>query len=199
MPEPLPLDYERAAPPPPRNFGRLLLLLGVAALVFTVYLMRASPVSHRQTPPRARCSNNLRQIALGIMMYCKDNNQQYPSEISLLLVTEDLSADVFLCPNTADTKLLDSPAQQAATLLSGGHCSFVYVGAGFNSAATSDHAVAFEPPNSHEEFSNVMYGDGHVESQPFQTIVQLVPELEAGHNPPVLRTLTAAHAKTIYT
>lgn len=201
MPEHVPLDYERITPPRGPSLGRLMLWLFVGIFVigtFVFALMPSLPHGH-PPPPRILCANNLRQIGLAIMLYSGQNKGQYPSYVGSLIITQGLGAEVFVCPATSDTVQKARPAQQAATLLSGTHCSYVYVGAGVTTLARSDTVVAFELPGNHPEaFGNVLYADGHVETPPFETLVQLVPELEAGRNPPALRPLTEAQAKMIY-
>lgn len=201
MPEPPPLDYEPvSAPRPPRNIS-IFWLVPVFAVAFFVLAIALFQGGHGpEHANRARCAENLRQIGLAIRLYCNDDEQHYPSDVGLLLPTPamSLSAETFVCPSTTDTKRTPS-AQQAAKLLSAGHCSYIYVGAGMTSSAGSDEVVALELPDNHsKDGGNVLYGDHHVSWEPFETLVQLVPELEAGRNPPVIRPLTAAQAKTMY-
>ena len=183
---------------PPRDLSFLWVILAVVVLCVSMgSLMMPRLATPRDTPPRARCSNNLRQIGLAITMYCNDNQQQYPSDLGLLILTEELSSEVFVCPSGSEVKAQGELPAMAATLLSGGHCSFVYVGAGMTSSARQDDVVAFELPDNHGQRAggNVLYSDAHVEFQPFDTLVQLVPELEAGRNPPVIRPLTVKAGK----
>jgi len=63
----------------------------------------------------------------------------------------------------------------------------------------ASEVIAFEFPDNHaKESGNVLWGDGHVSWERFETLVQLVPELEAGHNPPRFRTLTRGEADAMY-
>ena len=198
MSKPAPLDYEPVTPRPRRNFSILWVIPGVLVLLF-IMIPFLVPHGHSRDGNRAKCANNLRQIGLGIMMYCNDNKQQFPNDVGLLIPTQGLSAEVFVCPSSNDTKLQGASTQPAAMLLSSDHCSYVYVGAGMTSSAGVNDVVAFELPGNHaKDGGNVLYADAHVEWEGFHVLVQLVPELEAGRNPPVMRPLTVAQAKTMY-
>jgi prepilin-type processing-associated H-X9-DG protein len=171
-------------------------VLGIVPVGFVVtFLAAARMAAHEE--PRADCANNMRQIGLAIAMYCHDNHQQFPSDLATLIPTENLSPKVFVCGQSSDTQ-----APQAAKLLSGGHCSYVYVGAGMTDApGAGDVVVAFELPGHHASRSgggNILYADGHVMWIELEQLVQLVPELEAGHNPPVIVPLSTAQAQTLY-
>jgi len=181
------LRSERQAPPAPHPLNAGLWVL--SAVIVLGYLFSASPGPRHEPANRAKCSNNLRQIGLAIHMYASENKRQYPPELAVLIPTEGLSAEVFVCPASNDTRLDGSPAQQAASLLSGDHCSYVYIGRGMTDAVGADHVVAFELPENHSRAGgNVLYGDAHVEWLRFDSLVQLVPEIEAGHNPPMFST-----------
>jgi hypothetical protein len=202
MPEPVPLDYQRnTMPRQPRSFRVFRLLVVFVVLWFVAPMVKSALNPPRVISARTRCSMNLSQIGLAISLYCRDNNQQFPSDLAALLLTEDASADMFICPASTDFVLPDATAQQqAATLLSGRHCSFIYVGAGMTSATNADALVAFELPDNHGKSAggNVLHAGGYVTWLAFEDVVQLVGELEAGHNPPVIQPLTPAQAWTLY-
>ena len=46
--------------------------------------------------------------------------------------------------------------------------------------------------------ANVLYADAHVAFEPLTTVVQLVPELEAGHNPPMIANISQEQAEALY-
>lgn len=201
MSDHMPLDYQPVTQRSRRKTG-ILGLVGWIMLGAVVLSFFAPPSRAPETARRAKCSYNLRQIAVAIEAYGRANKGQYPGDMGLLISDQGLSANVFLCPSTSDTALPGLPAQQAATLLVGKHCSYVYVGSRLTTT-WGDEVVAFDLLDNHSNRGgpggNVLYGDGHVSWEKFETLVQLVPELEAGRNPPNFVTLTAAQAQTLYT
>lgn len=205
MGEPVILDYQPVSPRRPRPlhpFWRILLLtILVVPLFFFILFSLFAPggCPAREPAKRVKCNNDLRQIGLAISLYCQDNQGQYPSDVGLLIPTEGLSAGVFVCPSSSDTTLPGAATQPATALLAGNYCSYVYVGAGMNQSAGAKDVVAFELPDNHSrEGGNVLWGDAHVSWEKFEDLVQLAPELEAGHNPPVFKKLTLSQAQVLY-
>lgn len=84
-----------------------------------------------------------------------------------------------------------TPAQQAARLAMPGSCSYIYVGAPLTDQSSANCIVAWDDPANHKiEGAIVLFADGSAAFEPLTTVVQLVPELEAGHNPPTIVTLS---------
>ena len=89
--------------------------------------------------------------------------------------------------------------QSAAIIHAGGHCSYIYVGANLTSSSPASCIVAFEFPSNHGmDGGNLLYADLHTEFVTLDKLVQLVPALEAGQNPPKFAILTETQAKTLY-
>jgi prepilin-type processing-associated H-X9-DG protein len=161
----LPLDYAR----PQRNSpGRrvVLLLLGLVFLALFVAILIPSTGRPRETAQRVKCASNLRQIGQAILLYCNDHQGQYPDSFATILLNEDISSAVFVCPDSNDEAAL-GPTTQAvvANLLAPGHCSYIYIGQGLNSGTVAPNAVvAYETVANHGGAGmNVLFGDGHVE------------------------------------
>ena len=57
----------------------LLVVIGIIALLISILL--PSLARARETANRVKCSNNLRQVGLAIMMYSNDNKGAYPSAL----------------------------------------------------------------------------------------------------------------------
>jgi type II secretory pathway pseudopilin PulG len=93
---------------------------------------------------------NLRQIGAAIIQYRNQYNNAYPPDLATLATAENLSTDLFVYPGGTDT-----PASSAASIESGGHLSYIYLGA---SPGIGDSDV-------------VMYerGTGHMSSIPGTT------------------------------
>ena len=169
-----------------RWVGTGLAVVLVIALISLLLLLLGTP---REQANRARCSNNLRQIALVCQMYAYANGGRFPDTINDVLLTQDITADAFVCPTTTDT-LATGPTTQAvaADLTAGGHLSYVYVGKRLTNAAGSSTlagtVLAYEPLTNHGDGVNVAYADAHVEWHYPATGGKIVAELQAGHNPP---------------
>ena len=99
-------------------------------------------------------------------MYTDENHGQYPDSFQTILLNEDITADAFVCQDTNDQAAQGATTQAVAgNLMSGGHCSYVYLGSGLNSATVpADAVVAYEPVGNHSDTgSNILFGDGHVD------------------------------------
>jgi prepilin-type processing-associated H-X9-DG protein len=158
--------------------GELALLLAFGIMI---------PSMCRATEPanRAKCSNNLRQIGLALLMYANDHGGQFPDTLNVLLLTDSeytLTSDIFTCPSSSDERATgQTPAEVARNLTAEpGHLSYVYVGAGLTTVtATDDRIVAYDNPRNHTDGINVLFGDAHVEfldrKQAEQAIAKLGP------------------------
>ncbi|MGA2440373.1 MAG: GYF domain-containing protein [Tepidisphaeraceae bacterium] len=142
------------------------LVLGAVGLMFflplSVSILLPSLNRARETANRVKCASNERQIGQAILLYCNENHGQYPPDLPTLLKTEDITTSVFVCPSSNDT-----PASSPDKLLSGGHCSYVYVGQGLTQGADPSTVVLYERHDAHGgDGVNMLFGDGHVEFMP---------------------------------
>jgi prepilin-type processing-associated H-X9-DG protein len=121
---------------------------------------------NRRSHDRSICMSNVRQIGQAIQMYANENQGRFPDNLEQLLLTQDITPEVFTCPGTdidrADGK---TPQEQARHLHD--HCSYVYHGKGLTTAAPAGAAtrpVLCEPLMNHKvDGMNVLYADGHAE------------------------------------
>jgi prepilin-type processing-associated H-X9-DG protein len=189
-----PLDYEQKGRGSARLKGwhvRLLVFLSLAICVLAVGWLLNPQIGSREQSPRVKCASNLRQIGLAIQMYANENKGQPPPDLGTVLVTQDLTSEVFVCPSSADERA-GGPTTQAILqdLAKPGHCSYILASPlpGNWSAVTPDHVVVYEPLNNHGSAqnggANVLFGDGHAEWMPKVQVDYLVAELKAGYNPP---------------
>jgi prepilin-type processing-associated H-X9-DG protein len=141
----------------------------------------------RETANRVKCAANMRQIGLAILLYSNENRGAYPPRLEDLLLTQDITSQAFVCPSTPDTPAPGtSPQTFAQNLSTGGHLSYVYVGADMtNTTASPATIVLYEAMTNHaNDGMNVLYGDGHVEFQTAAEAQRILNELNSGHNPP---------------
>ena len=135
-----------------------------------------------------KCASNLRQIGQALLLYANDNKGAYPPKLEVLLTTEDITPEVFICPDASDTPAPGAtPQQQAAAVSKGGHDSYVYVGANLTNSASASTVVAYEPLTDHANAgSNILWGDGHVSFERSDQAKKIIDQVSAGQNPPTL-------------
>jgi prepilin-type processing-associated H-X9-DG protein len=171
-------DPERTSAPTPLDYGvppvreskwpwtRIvkalspLLLLILAVLVILPFTGRP-----REGAQRIKCASNLRQIGQGIQSYANLHNHQFPKDFGTLLATGDLTAEVFICPDSNDTPAAGATTQAVMTdFAKPGRCSYLYFGAGMHDTDNPQTVVAAEPLANHKSVgANVLFLDGHVE------------------------------------
>lgn len=205
MDERTPLDYEPVSRERRGILHTPLPWWAVAVILVAVGLLIASVLTTNGVRPRepayrARCANNLRQIGLACVLYANDYGHAFPDSLATAMLREGLSPEVFICGMTNDTKSPGTtPQEQVAALAQPGHCSFTYVGSDLTDQAHTDTVVAFEDPANHNmEGANVLYADAHVVFEPLPVVAQLVPQLEAGFNPPTIVKLSKKQAVAMY-
>lgn len=177
----------------PRVGGRGMaiagLVLGICSIFFgsCISIMLPALNRAREQANRVKCSSNMRQIGLAIMMYSnQEKNGAFPDSLDKV-VTDGFvnSGNVFVCPSSSDTGSATTPQQIITDLHSSGHLSYVYVGSGLDNKADNNTVVLYEPPGDHRnEGGNFLFGDGHVEFVPRPKAQQMISEIQAGQNPP---------------
>ena len=116
---------------------------------------------------RVKCQSNLRQLGMALDMYSKEHGGKYPDDWDTLLLNEDLTAAVFICPSSSDIFEPDRTREQAAADLKvAGHCSYIYLGKGLSAPVDAKRVIATEMLENHDDGVNVLYGDGSVEWLP---------------------------------
>jgi prepilin-type processing-associated H-X9-DG protein len=178
----------------PRVGGKGLAVAGICVSVAS-FIMLGCMISillpslnrARETANRVKCASNMRQIGQALLLYGNDNRGVYPPDLPPLLLTQDITADVFVCPSSNDTRAdQNTTVQQQAAVLHQ-HCSYKYL-PGHNYNASADTVIAYEPLTNHGgDGANFLHGDGHVSWESKQTAAAMIKSLEAGQNPPATR------------
>lgn len=140
----------------------------------------------RETANRVKCASNMRQIGQAMLLYSNDNLGNFPETLDQLLLTQDITSEVFTCPSSNDSPASGPDAKtQAANLNAGGHLSYVYVGKGMTNAAGADVVVLYEPLTNHSNDGiNILWGDGHVSFHMRTEAQKIIADVQAGKNPP---------------
>ena len=150
-----------------------------------------------------RCDSNMKLIGMGISMYADDYKRLgslLPPDLQTLLATEQLTADVFTCPSSSDTKAT-GPTTQAvlSDLAKPGHCSYIYVGAGLTVSCNPNCVLLLEDPINHGlAGAHILYADGHVEWQTLDVVISYLNDLAGGRNPPSKPSMTLQQATASY-
>jgi prepilin-type processing-associated H-X9-DG protein len=165
------------------------LCLGCVSILMTgcmISILLPSLNRARETANRVRCAANMKSIGQALLLYANDNRGAYPPDLTVLLTTQDISGEVYVCPSSNDEPThATAPSQIAADLSAGGHLSYVYVGAALNPGVDPSTIILYEPMTNHaNDGINVLFGDGHVEFIVRARAQQLITQLQAGQNPP---------------
>ncbi len=149
----------------PKVGGRGLAIGGLVTGILATLIVPVMAISillpslnrARETANRVKCASNMRQIGLATILYAdSEPGGAFPPSFDELLLTQDITADVFVCPSTNDA---------AGTVpLGPGTLSYVWAGAGLTSRASAETPLIFEPLSNHtNDGSNVLFADAHVE------------------------------------
>lgn len=118
----------------------------------------------REGANRVKCASNLRQIGQAIVLYANENQGRYPDNFEALLLTMDITSELFICPSSNDDRAQGDTAKDMAARLSHGHCSYVYHGRGLTTSVPATRPIACEPLANHQGAGiNILFADGHVE------------------------------------
>jgi prepilin-type processing-associated H-X9-DG protein len=142
--------------------------MNVGSTAIMASIMLPAFAKARESSVRVQCASNMKQIGLACMLYANDNKGKYPPDLGTLLKTQDVTAEVFLCPSSkiavpAEVKGANVDVQAAWVNAS---ASYVYLGAGLTTTApaTAQTVLLYENrDNHHGEGMNLLYADGHVE------------------------------------
>src|SRR5213593_1504309 len=78
----------------------LLVVIGIIALLISILLPSLNRA--RETANRVKCGSNMRQIGQAILLYANENRGKYPPDLGTLTKTQDVTAEVFICPSAHD-------------------------------------------------------------------------------------------------
>ena len=142
----------------------------------------------REMANRAKCANNMRQIALACLMYANDQKDEFPDKLERLVngpAAQELEPNVFVCPIGKETPPNgSSPSQFAADLSNPTHLSYFYMGANLHSTVSPRAVLLYEPVGEHRDGANFAFTDATVTFVPKARAQRIEAELNQGQNPP---------------
>jgi hypothetical protein len=137
----------------------------------------------RETAHRVKCRKTLRAIGQACLLYSNENRGQLPNSLGQLVVTQDVTSEVFVCPSSDDTPARGhSLEERAANLAKPGHAS--YVAALHPADDRVPFVLFYEPMRNHGDGFHAVYSDGHVEFFTGAGAEDVQRALRSGLNPP---------------
>ena len=119
-------------------------------------------------------------------MYAAENGGRYPDDFAALLLTQDLTAEVFICSSSQGERAPGAtPQEQAKQLSDPLHQTYMFVAPGLDPKASPDALVAYDASGNHStDGVNALFADGHVEFVGGRNWKQTLGELKARHAMP---------------
>lgn len=140
----------------------------------------------QETAKRVKCASNLRMLGQAMLLYANENKGKYPPDLGTLLLTQDLTMEVFVCPSsgTVVPKNLKTLEEKAKWVNE--NSDYIYAAAGLDNNAPPQRILIYEKATDHDhDGMNLLFGDGHVEFQPLPDAQHLIESAgKADPNPP---------------
>jgi len=133
-----------------------------AEQAFSAAILLPSLNRSRLVANRVKSASNLRQIGQGMLLYANENKGKYPKTMGELLLTQDLTIEVFVNPATKTKTPMNKNKDEQALWVTK-DSDYEYLGDGKTSQTPADVVVAHEKFSPRAEGVNMLFGDGHVE------------------------------------
>ncbi len=155
-----------------------LAMVGVGQQALLASIMLPSLNRSRETANRVKCASNMRQIGQATLLYCNENRQRMPGDQGILLKTQDLGVEVFLCPSSMN----DIPAEARGGNVDkmaawvNENSSYVWLApAGISANINPETVILHEQFDNHDgDGMNLLFGDGHVEFMRMEQAEKLI-------------------------
>ena len=149
-------------------------MIGQAPLMASIMLPSLNRA--RETANRVKSASNERQIGMAIMMYANENAGKCPDDLGTLLKTQEIGAEVFICPGSGKTLPPNLNAPDEFVKWVDENSDYVYVGKGKKVAELGpEDVVVYERPGLHGgDGINILFGDGHVEWRNMSSATELI-------------------------
>ena len=142
---------------------RILVFFAIFFVIIVFLLPSLSTGGDRRNPGHA-CLSNLKQIGLVLKMYAMDygdffppeNNAQGLEKLRALDYLQDYGC--YVCPGTKTERGRKGPIIKE-------NCDYIYLG-GFKADNGDNIPLAFDKPDNHNDYFNVLFLDGHVVGYP---------------------------------
>lgn len=189
---PTKLGYELRVRRKTDRWVATLVIIGIIALIISILLPSISHYRVLNSSSTHPCVRNLSRIGMGIQLFVNKNQKRYPSSLSALASTEQLSTEIFRC---VDSKRPAPTTQSYSYPDTDG--DYTYLGAGLVETRdlSQNIIVAYEHLSNHGEGMYILFSDGRVEwlesknlDQVFLESNQLRQQWEVKHSPATVPT-----------
>jgi prepilin-type processing-associated H-X9-DG protein len=153
-----------------KKFGCKEDVIIIAVVIFAIIMILPalsnlfSPRRHRRSS-KIYCTSNLKQIGLALKQYAMDYEDYFPPEnnsYGLDMLRElDYLTDygVYVCPEKGTPR-------GTVGIINELNCDYIYIGGLKEGKDYADVPLAFDKPNNHKNYFNVLFLDGHVKGYP---------------------------------
>ncbi len=149
-----------------RKKNWLLRIIVFFAILFVVIVFLLPPLStgHDRHNPRLSCTYRLKQIGLSLKQYAMDYEYFFPlgnnaEGLEKLRATDYLTDyGCYVCPGTKTER-----GRKGSIIKE--NCDYIYLG-GFKADNGDNIPLAFDKPDNHNDYFNVLFLDGHVVGYP---------------------------------
>ncbi|MDB5320543.1 MAG: hypothetical protein JWN40_2174 [Phycisphaerales bacterium] len=171
----------------PTRRRKQIAIAGIAVLIMVVILstyLIAGLNRARETANRVKCNKQMRALGQAMFLYANEYRGAWPPALEDLILTQDITPEIFVCPSSNDTRAPGVYIQAAANLSSGGHLSYVYIGQMMKGSPDPALVVMYEPMTNHGNGFHALFADGHNEFLTGRGTEKIHAELQSGQNPP---------------
>jgi prepilin-type processing-associated H-X9-DG protein len=178
--------YKSLSPFPGSDF---LAMGGMGSLVaaqqaISVSILIPALNEARRNAARVRSASNLRQIGQAMLLYANENKGKYPKSMGELLLTQDVTVEVFVDPQTKNKPPANKNQEELAAWINQSS-DYAYLGAGKNNTATAETILAHEKIRPGVNGINALFGDGHVEFMNVGELQRQLKQQQAKEKPAV--------------
>jgi len=163
-----------------RSIFRIRTLLKWAAVLLLLCIISFvgwAAVRIHQTSQGVEAGSNMREIGQALFIYAHEHSGHYPSQLRDVFLSANLPPEYLVVPwGSATPATGKTPEEIALQLAAGGHCSYVYLGAGRTEKDVTPYTVLYFTADGLSPTGRIFcgMGDGHLEVVPVPDAIQCI-------------------------